>query len=478
MSLRRVKKGNIPWIIKYRPRTIEEVANQEEAKKRFLAWFKQWLEGKKPTKRGALLYGPPGVGKTSLVEAVARQYKFELLELNASDYRSAEAIRRTVGVAARKKPLWGRGIIILLDEIDGIAPREDSGGLRALLEIIPESENPIVMTANDPWKDQIRPLHQVSELIPFKSLSLTQVIAILQRICDLEGLECEREALRYIAEVERGDVRAAINDLQAIAEGYGRVTLTLARLLVRGREKKYEIFQTLNQIFYADKAWKARMAISNSQEDYETVIAWLNDNIPRKYEDPRDAYRAFDALSRATIMLNRAKFGGNWSLLNYVFTLAGPGVAFARKYSQISRQRYSYPDRIKMLARLKEVRETRERLAQKIAEGVLSSRRLVKREILPFLFIIFREVEDPSMAARLALGYNLDTKEVEFLAGPRAREILQAIEKIKKARREQKKPAASRAEREEKEVEKGAKRSTRKRGRTKGSSTTLDSFFS
>ena len=486
MSLyRRKRRGNLPWIIKYRPRTIDEVANQDEAKKRLIAWFEKWAEGKKPTKRAVLLYGPPGVGKTSLVEAIARQYHFELLELNASDYRSSEAIRRTVGVAARKKPLWGKGIIILLDEIDGIAPREDAGGLRALLEIIQTSDNPIVMTANDPWKDQLRPLHQVSEMIPFKNLSLTQVISILQRICDLEGLECEREALRYIAEVERGDVRAAINDLQAIAEGYGRVTLTLAKMLVRGREKKYEIFQTLNQIFYSNKVWKSRMALSNSQEDYETVIAWLNDNIPKKYEDPRDAFRAFDALARATIMLNRAKFGGNWSLLTYLFTLAGAGVTFARKYSPISRQRYAYPDRIKLLARLREVRETRERLAEKIASSVLSSKRTVKNEILPYLFIIFREVEDPIPAARIALGYELDTKEIEFLAGHRAKEIIEAVEKIKRKRKEELKVEEKRRQvKEAKELttkkreEKGVVRKRKRRkGKGEGPSTTLDSFF-
>lgn len=475
-AVRRRIKPNIPWVIKYRPRRVEDVFNQDNAKKQLIPWIKRWVEGKPPSKRAVLLHGPPGVGKTSLVEAIAREYGFELLELNASDYRSAEAIRRTVGVAANKKPLYGKGIIILLDEIDGIAPREDAGGLRALLDIIPNSRNPIVMTANDPWKTQLRPLHKVAELVQFKSLTLTQVMAILQRICDLEGLECEREALRYIAEVERGDVRASINDLQAVAEGYGRVTLTLVKMLVRGREKRQDIFITLNQIFYSKEAWRAREAISNSQEDYETVIAWLNDNIPRKYEDPRDAFRAFDALSRATIMLNRAKYGGDWSMLRYVFILAGPGVALARKYAPVSKMRYAYPERIKLLARLKELRNVRDGLANKIARSILSSRRQVISEVLPYLFIIFREAEDPVPAARLSLGYNLDRKEVEFLAGHRAKEIIKAVEKIKKSR------GALGPEREkesEKAEERKKPRSVERGGRRekKPPSRTLDSFF-
>ena len=478
MSLaRRRLKPWVPWVIKYRPRRIDEVVDQEEAKKILIPWFRKWMEGEKPLKRAALLYGPPGVGKTSLIEAIANEFNFELLELNASDYRSAEAIRRTVGVAAKKKPLWGNGIIILLDEIDGIAPREDAGGLRELLRIIPETENPIVMTANDPWKEQLRPLHELCEMVRFKPLSTTQIVKVLERICRLEGLECEREALRYIAEVNQGDVRAAINDLQAVAEGYGRVTLQLVKMIVRGREKKIDVFRTLNQVFYADKAWKAKKAVTQSEEDYETLLVWIADNVPRKYTDAGDAFRAFDALARATVFLNRAKYGGHWSLLSYVFDLMGPGVALARK-GEISKARYSYPDRIKMMARLKEVRQTREALAEKLASRILASKRTVKSEVLPILFIIFREAEDPTMAARLALGYRLERGEVEFLAGPRAGEILRLIERIKKARGIEE-AAPSRVEAQATKSEAGARRERRTRRRKKGErgGRTLDSFF-
>ncbi|MEB3859867.1 MAG: replication factor C large subunit, partial [Desulfurococcales archaeon] len=256
----RARARSLPWTIKYRPRRVDDVVDQEKAKKAIIAWFRVWLEGKKPAKRALLLYGPPGVGKTSLIEAIAREFNMQLVELNASDYRRGEDIRRVVGAASKKKPLFKRGLIILLDEIDGIAPKEDSGGLSALMEIIPETENPILMTANDPWKEQLRPLRSLVEMVQFNSLSLTHIVSLLQRICDMEGLECEREALRYIAEKSMGDLRSAINDLQAIAEGYGRVTIGLARALVRGREKSVDLWRVLNQVFYAKYAWTAKRA--------------------------------------------------------------------------------------------------------------------------------------------------------------------------------------------------------------------------
>lgn len=434
LRLQAAKVRRVPWVIKYRPKRVDDVVNQDNAKKVLVPWIKTWLEGKRPSKRAALLYGPPGVGKTSLIEAISREYNLELLELNASDYRRDTDIKRTVGVAAKKRPLFKNGMIILLDEIDGIAPREDAGGLRALLEVINETENPIVMTANDPWKDQIRPLRDVCLLVEFKPLSTGQIISLLQRICDSEGLYCERDALRYIAERSMGDLRAAINDLEAVAEGYGKVTIGLVRALVRGREKSIDLWRTLNSIFYAKYAWQAKKAVTSSEEDYETLIAWLNDNIPKKYIDPGDLFRAYDALSRATVFLSRAKYGGEWSMLSYVFDLIGPGIAFARK-GEIGKYRYAYPERIKLMAQLKGVREVRDKLAEKLSSRILASKSLIKNEVIPFLFVIFRYSKDPTIPARIALGYKLTREELKFLAGVREKEISVAIDKIRRAGR-------------------------------------------
>ncbi len=428
----RKRRSELPWVIKYRPKRVDDVVDQDQAKRVLVPWLREWAAGRPPSKRAALLYGPPGVGKTSLVEAAASELGFELVELNASDYRRAEDIRRIVGSAASKRPLWGRGIIILLDEIDGISAREDAGGLAALLEIIPRTANPIVMTANDPWKEQLRPLRDACLMVEFKRLTSGQIIGILQRICELEGLFCEKDALKYIADRSEGDLRAAINDLEAVAGGYGKVTLGIVKEVVRGRDKSMELWKALSEVFYARYSWQAKRAITNSEEDYESMMAWINDNIPRKYSNVEDYFRAYDALARASLFLSRARYI-DWSMLSYVFDLMGPGVAFARKHPH-AKQRYSYPERIKLLARMRSVREVRERVAEKLASRLLTSRATVKNEVIPILTIIFREAPSPVEAARLALGYSLSEDEVRFLAGPRSQEVLKAIERIRKSR--------------------------------------------
>ncbi len=406
----------IPWVIKYRPKRIADVANQDQAKEKFIPWLRQWLQGRPPEKKAALFYGPAGVGKTSLVEAAAHEYGLELIEMNASDFRRKEDIERIAKVAATQMSLFGRRKIILLDEVDGISGTADRGGLDAILELIKITKHPIVMTANDPWDQKLRPLREASLMIPFNRLSERYVVQVLKRICAAESIECEDAALKYIAQRCEGDLRSAINDLQAIAEGYGKVTLDIVRNLVVSRDRQYTPWEMLRNLFMSKYAWQAKRAVTHTDLDYETILQWINENIPNQYTDPEDVWRAFESLARADMYLGRIKRTLSWDLLSYVFDLAGPGVALARKKSKFRWAKYSFPQKIMLLAKTKEMREVREALADAIAKRIHTSRTTVKREVLPYLMIIFRE--RPDYAARIAIGYNLTDNMIKYLAGP------------------------------------------------------------
>lgn len=422
----------IPWIIKYRPRRLADVVNQDNAKKQFIDWLESWLKGR-PSKKAVLLYGPAGCGKTSLVEAAAHEYRLELVEMNASDFRRKQDIERIAQTAARMRSLFARGKIILLDEVDGISGTADKGAIDAILHLIQTSRYPIVMTANNPWDQKLRPLRDTAIMIQFKRLTERHVILVLKRICEAEKIECEDAALREICRRSEGDLRSAINDLQAIAEGYGRVTVSLVRALSSYRNREYSPFEALQKMFNARYLFQAKSAISQANIDYETMMIWINEHIPTYYEDPEEISRAYDALSRADVYMGRIRRTGAWDLLSYVFDMMGPGVAFSRKMYRYRWKAFRSPKRLQLLAQTKRSREVREGIARALAPRLATSRATIKRDVIPYLKVIF--MNNPRYAARIAMGYNLTDEMIKWLAGPKAREVIAYMERLRKTRK-------------------------------------------
>ncbi|QOR94330.1 replication factor C large subunit [Thermosphaera chiliense] len=420
----------LPWIIKYRPKTIDDVVNQEEAKQAFLNWLDNW--GKPGQKKAALLHGPAGCGKTSLVEAVARSRGYQLFEMNASDFRRKSDIEGIARIAAQTSGLASKRKIILLDEVDGINTKADEGGIEAIIELINVSRNPVVMTANNPYSKNLLPLRQNVLEIPMKRLTETNVVAALKKICSAEKIECNDEALREIAKRSEGDLRSAINDLQAIAETYGRITLELVKSFVVYRDRQYAPYEALQKLFNAKYLFQARDALTSTDLDYDELFLWLNEHIPTYYEDPEEVVRAYEALSRADVYYGRIIRRGQWDLLSYMYDMMGPGVAFARKVYKYRFKPFRAPVRKRQLSETRRSREVREALAEHLASRLLASKATVKAEVIPYLQVIFKY--NLRYAARIARGYSLSEEHINWLAGSKASEVIGYMKRGEKAR--------------------------------------------
>lgn len=214
MSLREIVE--LPWVEKYRPRTLDDIVNQEEV----VGSLKNILRTKAVPHM--LFAGPPGVGKTATAHAFARDLFGEsyvedghFLEINASDERGIQTIREKVKMFARQIPMGGYGFkILFLDESDQLTDDAQHAFRRVMEQFSTTCR--FVLAAN--YSNRIiEPIQSRCAVFRFKPLTKNHVMGFLKRISDNESLEIDDQALEVIYDFSEGDMRKAINVLQASA---------------------------------------------------------------------------------------------------------------------------------------------------------------------------------------------------------------------------------------------------------------------
>ncbi|MBT0159616.1 replication factor C large subunit [Candidatus Bathyarchaeota archaeon A05DMB-2] len=402
-------KNDVLWVEKYRPQKIADVIGNEEAK----ATFVEWLKSKCRKKKAVLLYGPPGVGKTALVNAAANEFGFRIIEMNASDTRTEKAINKVAAPATSFVGLdtfstGGKGNLVFLDEVDGVAGKEDRGGIGAIVRIVEESRVPVIMAANDPDLEKIRPLKKVSVLIRFHQVRIPLIIETLRRICRMEHVEAEFEALERIAQNSRGDMRSAINDLQSLAEA-GKVLTLQDTMVLSSRNKDIGVEETLRSFFSVKSLAEAENLLKRSSVDHDELLMSVSDNLPRRYLNPVELAEAYDFVSRADMF--RGRIGTeNWHLLRYFYnSMAEAAAVSPESYKPF--EFISPPIRIITLFWTKGKRTILDAICAKIALRCHVSRAAAKNDFVPFLKVMLQKRKVSPIASWL----KLEPEEVDYL---------------------------------------------------------------
>lgn len=210
----KIMSFDMMWIEKYRPKKIDDIIGQEETKSR----LKGFIESK--SLPHLLFAGPPGTGKTSAVIALAREIfndgiESNLLELNASDERGIDIIRNQVKDFAKTIPTNNAPFkIISLDEADALTSAAQHALRRTMERYVSTSR--FVLLCNYPGKI-IEPIQSRCAFFRFHRLNQETVKEQIIHIAKQEDVNYADEGIDMIIEVSNGDMRKAINVLQATA---------------------------------------------------------------------------------------------------------------------------------------------------------------------------------------------------------------------------------------------------------------------
>lgn len=365
------------WVEKYRPESLEDYRGASNQKKELKDWAEKWEQGG----QAVLLHGQAGTGKTSLVEALANDLDFELVETNASDVRTKSALKEELKEATRQASFFGGNKLILVDEVDGMG-RSDRGGIAEMKEIISESRFPVIMTANDAYDQKIRPLRNISKQVKLDSVHTNSINAHLKWILEQEGIGYDEGAVKRVARRAGGQMRSAINDLEAVALGREKLEKEHIEDLDQ-RDSRQEIFDALKIIFKTTDAENARRASDNLDEDAETFMQWVRENIPREYERPEDNEKAYYWISKADLFNGRIRRRMSWSLMKYIYEFSTVGVALGKDEKYSGWTKYQYPSKIKKMGQSRASRKKMGEVTSKIGRKLHLSPRDVKND-LPF----------------------------------------------------------------------------------------------
>ena len=398
-----INQQNIPWCEKYRAKCFADVRGQELAIDKVKIFLKSF-----PKKKAVVLHGPAGVGKTSLAYAIASEIDAEILELNASDFRNKMNIAGIIGPASQQMSLFRKNKIILVDEVDGISAMKDRGGLGELLGLLEKSSFPIILTANDIWNRKFNLLRRKAELIPLKEVDYKVVLEILNEVCEKENCAVSNEVLTSIAIRARGDIRAALNDLQLLSK-MGSPELLQE---VGERNKEQSIFSALQHVFKTAKIDTDMIKVYDEVNmSIDEIFLWIEENIPIEYKGEELA-KAFDALSLADVFRGRIRRQRHWRFMVYEYFLLGAGIAGVKKYNRTGWTSYRKPSRILKIWLQNQRAAKKKTICQKYAKHCHISTKTAMKDFLLLKVILSN--------GGIREGLRLNSDEIAYLDKPLA----------------------------------------------------------
>ena len=302
-----------------RPRTFDQVFLIKEDRTKIQAWADSWDSGK-PEKRGLILAGPPGLGKTSIAYALSNSKGWDIIEINGSEGRTEDFIKRTIGMFSLYKDLtWdeegSRKKAGLIDEADNIYERStkggtgESGGYRAIVDILKNTSIPIIITMNDFANFRYRKgsnaatIINLCEVVEIKKIFSRKggteyrniVTTLTTRILEVSsrlGLKPQRVTLEKIIEGDLPDIRASINDAEAYVLSQSESLISAGN-----RDEQSIIWDTLSGIFHRDNYSDNVSLIDSSDSDSGQILLWMSQNVFSQAKNLESALDAFDYIS-------------------------------------------------------------------------------------------------------------------------------------------------------------------------------------
>ena len=240
------KEHDAPLAARMRPRTLEDVVGQEDIIGRGKLLYRAIQADRLSS---IVLYGPPGVGKTTLAKVIANTTKADFRQVNAT-IAGKKDMEEVVAAARTNLGQYGRKTILFIDEIH----RFNKAQQDYLLPFVEDGTVILIgATTENPYYEVNGALLSRSRIFELKPLSKENILTLIKRAFESEdgvkpyNCDITDDAADFLAEIADGDARAALNAIELAVlttnpseDGKIHVTLEVAEECIQKRVIKYD----------------------------------------------------------------------------------------------------------------------------------------------------------------------------------------------------------------------------------------------
>ena len=328
------------WSEVYRPMKVQQMVGNEGARLAAVKWLSGWVDGSRPL----LLVGPPGIGKTTLVHTLSQQFNYDLIELNASDNRNKIGIENRITPIFSNEGLFGRKMLLFLDEVDGISGREDTGGIDSLINIMKEPTIPVIMAANTK-NTKIKDLAKICKVIELNSIPPRLLMLFLDHVLKEEKEQLSLDDKVSVVNNSKGDIRSMLNNAQSKCAGYNST---------HGDTFEIDIAEAINGYFSTSGFEEAKNFLSQADATYldprfgmsaeerrKDMINALFSSIVSSPIDLEGLADALAVLSKIDVIVGRIGQNRYWRLMKYLDVMIAYGLFSSTRHKGIKYNQYS-----------------------------------------------------------------------------------------------------------------------------------------
>jgi replication factor C large subunit len=312
----------------------------EGARLAVVKWLSGWVDGSRPL----LLIGPPGIGKTTLVHTLSQQFNYDLIELNASDNRNKIGLQNRIMPIFHNAGLFGRKMLLFLDEVDGISGREDTGGIDSLITIMKEPTIPVIMAANTK-NTKIKDLRKICKVIELNSIPPRLLMIFLDHILKQENEKLSPDEKVSIVNNSKGDIRSMLNNAQSKCAGYNSTHSKIFEIdiaeAINGYFSKSEREEAKNFLSQADAAYLDPRFGMSAEERRKDMINALFSSIVSSPIDLDGLADALDVLSKIDVIVGRIGQNRYWRLMKYLDVMIAYGLFSSTRQKGLKYNQYS-----------------------------------------------------------------------------------------------------------------------------------------